>query len=463
MRNIKPLRDIVPSSPAVVMLDVSAANGPSAVFDVANMAVAVSSEMMWPTLLKLSRSLREGAVELDGWRLRSEPSRRKWTSQLVLEEIGGSGGYLVSMSLRPRKTEEALDRIREATVDLEREIEAIGDLESRLEKRYYSIMNPSPEVQAIEADTSSYLPEDWSMEINQIACCAFATDGISPSGFDDEGAAPFELDTTAIIGLETTSHMPGMVFSFQPSGLLSIGADPDLPSSRTVGDIGAALGVMHRLGGMVAHIGLASDVSERNERFSGAAYAHFGGASRDAFLELAAGSVHRDGGIMGRETVNAVLGAWSSACGKMVAANATSIGAAIRLLHEAGHVDDDTAYGECNDLLHVEEAAEGRGILWIRTQHHHYRADYVLDDDGILCDLHLSISEGLADLPVPGDPGFLGSYRIDTDGRIRSSSMHDSGLYRGDVMRALNDLTEAVEMAREGLSEDRYERYLLTN
>ncbi len=445
------------------MLDVSATNGPSAVFDVANMAVAVSSEMMWPTLLKLSRGLRGGAVELDGWRLRSEPSRRKWTSQLVLEEIGGSGGYLLSMALRPRKTEDALDSIRAATADLEREIESISDPEARLERRYESIMNPSPEVQAIEADPSSYLPEDKSTEINQIACCAFATDGVSPVGFDDEGAVPFELDTTAIIGLETTSHMPGMVFSFQPSGLLSIGADPELPSARTVGDIGAALGVMHRLGRMVAHIGLASEVAERNERFSGAAYAHFGSASKDALLELAAGSVHRDGGFMGRATINAVLGVWSAACGKIVAANATSIGAAIRLLHEAGHVNEDSAYGEYNDQLHVEVTSEDSGILWAQTQHHRYRADYVLDDDGILCELRLSISEGLTEAPAPGEPGFLGIYRIDSDGRIRSSSMHESGLYRGNVMRALNDLTDAVGMAREGLSEDRHERYLLTN
>jgi hypothetical protein len=41
--------------------------------------------------------------------------------------------------------------------------------------------------------------------------------------------------------------------------------------------------------------------------------------------------------------------------------------------------------------------------------------------------------------------------------------MHENGLYHGNAMRALNDLTEAVDIAREGLSEDRYERYLLTN
>jgi hypothetical protein len=126
-------------------------------------------------------------------------------------------------------------------------------------------------------------------------------------------------------------------------------------------------------------------------------------------------------------------------------------------------VDEDSAYGGHNDRLHVEETSEDKGILWVRTPHHRYRTDYVLDDDGVLCELHLAISEESAALPAPGDAGFLGSYRVDTDGRIRSSSMHENGRYHGNAMRALNDLTEAVDIAREGLSEDRYERYLLTN
>jgi hypothetical protein len=446
------------------MLDVSAANGPSAVFDIANMAVAVSSEMMWPTLLKLSRTLRDGPVDHGGWRLKAEPSRRPWTSLLVLEEVGGSGGYLISMALRPSKTEAAIDRIRAATAHLERELEAIDDQQIRLDMRYENIMNPSPEVQEIEADPASYLPEDLSTEISQIACCAFASDGISPAGFDDEGAVPFELETTAVIGLETSSHLPGTVFSFQPSGLLSVGLDPELPTTRIVGDIGAALGVLHRLGGIVSHVGLGGEVADRNERLGGAAYEHFGAASKDPLLELAAGSVHRDGGLVGRRTTNAVLGAWSAACGRIVAANAISMGSAIRLLQEHGHVDEDSAYGRHNDRLHVEETSEDKGILWVRTPHHRYRTDYVLDDDGVLCELHLAISEGRsAALPAPGDAGFLGSYRVDTDGRIRSSSMHENGRYHGNAMRALNDLTEAVDIAREGLSEDRYERYLLTN
>jgi hypothetical protein len=444
------------------MRGVSAAHGPGAVFDIANMAVTVSCETMWPALVKLSRSLRTGSVDYAGWRLRTEPSRRKWTTLFVLEEIGGSGGYLFSIALRPRKTDEALDRIRTATAGLELEIEAITDPELRLQKRYDSIMNPSHEVSKIEADPSSYLPEDLSMEINQIACCAFATGGSSPAGFDDEGATPFELETAAIIGLEDSDHMPGMVFSFQPSNLFAIGDDPELPPGRIVGDLGSALDVLHRLGGMISHVGLAADVAERNRRLGGAAYAHFGDATRDRLLELAAGSVHRDGGLVGERSVAAVLGAWSVACGRIVSANAASLGSAIRLLHEQGHVDEESAYCEYDDLLHVEEMSEHSGILWVSTQHHQYRADYVLDNDGILCELHLSTSEGMAQVPAPGEPGFLGSYRFASEGN-GYSEMRRIGPYRGNVMRALNDLTGAVGMAREGLSEDNRECKLVAN
>ncbi|NTF17856.1 hypothetical protein G6L37_05535 [Agrobacterium rubi] len=450
MPKIRPLRDIANVSPASVMLGVSATNAPRAVYDVVDMAVTVAGEMMWPSLLEAARKLKLSPIEDEGWRLRPYSKDKRWNEYFILEEMGGHGGYLFNMRLRPRKTDAALERLAEMMR---------SDVNMGSSTAVDSFLNPADGLIDLNDDPQSYLPEDHCHEIEHLVCCAFSTDGVPPSGFNDEGMTPFELATISAIGPDPVGHMPGRIFAFHPSPFVGIDEMPDVPVSRSVDDIGASVSVLSRLGRMLARLDLSHAVRRRAADLGTIAYQHYWSQDRGPLLELAAVSVYRDGGMIGGATTSSILQVWSHACSKIAAASAIPVSSVIRVLRDAGHVDPEGAYAAYGDLLHVEDGRDGEGALAVRTSVGAYRIDFVTDEDGMVSDLDLVLAD---EVGAARDDGHLGSYRFAPDATLLSHSVSEDEFFRGNVLRALNDLAGSVAMASDALAEDCTRRYMFS-
>jgi hypothetical protein len=460
MPKTRPLRDIPKISPLLAMRGIGAERAARAVVDAVDMAVLVSMEMMWPSLLGLMRKLAHAPVEADGWRVRKHPSHKPGHCHLVLEEIGGHGGYLLAIKLRQTKTDEALDRLRVLSAAVEDKISSISDSEERHRVRHNAIMRPSADIEAIHAEPSSYLPDSECGDIEHIVCCAYSGEGHAPQGYDVEAQMPFELETVIAVGLEPAAHMPGEIFSFQPSWHLACGYEPEIPLSRSVSSIGTSISVLSRMGGMMEAAGLADEVRSRNTLLGGVSYVHHFPQSRTALLEMGAGTVHRDGGMIGGLTVATILQSWKAACCMTIAKNADAAGSAVRLLKDNGHVREADPYVTYGDRCHVVELDEGQGTLVVATQHNRYEADYVLDEDGMITSVCIGIVGDDGRFPAAGEKGFLGSYRIGAGGTV-DADLHEAGFHHGNVMRALHDFTAAVATAAREITQDRTGRLLM--
>jgi hypothetical protein len=248
--------------------------------------------------------------------------------------------------------------------------------------------------------------------------------------------------------------MPGMVFAFQPSWLVEMGDDPEVPVLRTVADAGATVVVLERLSAMLEAAGLSDEVRSRDAQLGHIAYTHYGLRSNSEVMEVAASAVYRDGGLFGAACTRAVSQAFSIACNRIVGENSVPIGTAIRLMREAGHVDEDSAYDECGDSIYVAETGEGHGVMSVVTSHHRYRLEYDLDEDGIVGRLRLSIVDEPDGLdPMSAEHSFLGSYALSPDGHVTARPDDENGFHGGKVIRSLNDLTLSVSLAAEQIQQ----------
>lgn len=429
-------------------------------------AALVSVELTWPAVLKLARKLRdEGPIAQAGWVFRSVDSGRHDYLAFVAEHEDQPGGWLYNSKIAMVMTPEGKEALKTADEAMRLElVEAqalLPEADRKPVNRFTTaFMDDSPAKVAVIADPANYLHQDDCDSIDKLSVCAYFRDGMPPSYSDlgrdtlDEVLADFDK-----------SYILTRVVEARPSvhRRLGLQRNPLMPSQRVAGDIPASIEGMRVMGLGIVAAGLAGVVDARLSELSGVRYEHVGNELEGTIDALGMSAVVRDRGLVGRNVEDTIISLWFAAAASDAKKTSEDFNIVLRLLREHGHTTNDNEF-ECNDAedyYFVQDFGDGRGILWLRTQHGQYRIDFEEDVDGgplrtmvISAQHDPSLEYGGEDIEGfeysfdaaaavgPGKEGFLARFVWDDENEVYH--LMDAGSFSGRTIRDLNVLMRSM-------------------
>lgn len=400
MPSLRPLNSITPVDPRVLLHWSSAEDAARAVYDASHSAAIVSVEMMWPALSVMADQMGTDPILQDGWQLRSIPSPEDQRKILVLEDLAGSGGYLLEMK----------------------------------------------DKQGFPKDSTGVAPIEF------LQCTAFSGEGIGRDRID--GDSLFRLDTLVRLSSEPEDFVLGRVFAIRTDPILSFDGSAEIAISRSLDDMGLSISILHRLGSFLKESGFAPVVGRRLEAVEGAVYKHYGENSRTPAFEIGAHGVVCDGGLVGESTLSQLVKLWRLSCNRIVSDASSAVGSIIRQLRDGGHVDHDSRFSAYGDHLHLQEKSASSGTLVVTTETGDYHLDFMTDGDGLVRECKLLT------LDDDGHASTIGDYRISVQGEVVASTMTNVDFFQRDAVRQLSDATRAIKMSCEALNEYQIRRYM---
>lgn len=412
--------------------------------DVVDAVMVVATDMMWPAILKATRTLGEHTVEFEGWRMRAVATKEPYHATFVLEPQTGRGGYVFDLKLGRDMTEEASQRLRSVTDAIHAEIVASCEVSEQRSRIAEWLFNPTDAETAIKDDPSSYLPPERSTRVKEIVCCAFSNDGATPPGYTGSDDTPRSLEKTLADGFE--GYQSDKIFAARPSWNTK---EPDFSTNKEIWDSSACIFAMRKLSDGLFSMGLSQDIWDRAEELGGLEYRYYCDEARSLLKAIGAGAVVRDGGHVGEFTYSAVHSFVGRSAASDITRRVQTIVELADYLEDGGHTSRANRY-DCNDaddFGFVTSDAYGGRAMFIETQHNLYRIDLgAVDADGCLESLALAIlHDDGHELPAPGpgDAGYLGHFV--PDGHSGGYMACDLFGLESPAIRGFADLTFAVE------------------
>ncbi|MNU29059.1 hypothetical protein D3C71_175060 [compost metagenome] len=374
---LPPLKDINPSAAYVQHLDVNAwalQDATRLVGEVVKPALAVATDMMWPTILAAAIRLKDvPPVVFNGWTLKSTGSESPYRECLVLQPRDGTGGYLFNIQRSIRKGYDA------------------------------------------QGKSTGLLPPEMCTEVESISCIAFSAKKTNPDAYS------LARGTLPVLSRVETEQYDGRVFKCRPSLTMRWGGEAALGIVE-LGEIGAAIFAMQTLSEGLAAMGLERRIEERLRSLEDAAYNHFETEERALLPAIGVGAVVRDGGCVGESVETFVeTFAWRSAAID-VSTRMRELLAIADKLEANGHVSRRTEYGEDDDVAHVIRNGDDGRSLFIKTQNHQFRIDIgPLDANGNPQQVAVGVPKKRdGEIPDYEERGFIGQFDLvgSEDGRV---------------------------------------------
>ncbi|MCV9964960.1 hypothetical protein OIU34_23990 [Pararhizobium sp. BT-229] len=358
-------------------------------------AVAMSVEVLWPSILKLSRQAQSGDIVLsDGWSVRSVRTSDAHDSTFVMEHEDTPGGFLFNCRVRPEKVDG-------------RELEIVS----------------------------------------QVMCCAYRADGLFPPGYSGLGN---ELDETLETGFD--KYQVGQLFNYKPSIHLQL-IGPSfgrflMPSSSPVSDPDMALQAINIVGDAFTELDYEPEIDARAEELGKLVIDHFKAGVADAqLIEMGAGACR--GGFISEQMVGTSHHFWAQAAALDFERLANRLAASIDKLEDDGFTDAVNAF-EWQDMdrsAFVGKTTDGEFMVWLETQQTTYRIDIKRDaDNGTIRELSVAMvngDKGPGAKPTPEDRGYLGEFVREDEGA--DFSIYEIGEMTTSNIRGMNGVISAID------------------
>lgn len=355
---------------------------------VASAAVQASVELTWPIVRKLGLHLRDvGPLVHDGWHFRAVDTGMHHSLSFVAEHEDEPGGWFyncaISMKMTP-EGEAALRAADEAMVVEFAEAQAKLPVADRKPVHRFStsFMDDSPEKVAVKADPANFIHQDECPHVQKFAVCPYYRNGMPPiySGYSRDGLESILKEDYA------NGWVSARTVDVRPSIYLQHGINqkPHMPTSTVVGDIPTSLVGMKVLGFGIQAADMVADVNARIKDLSEMQYVYFGSERGGVIDALGVAAAVQDLGLVEDSVHDLAVDLWKAAAAADATHAAVDFNIVLRLLREHGHTtcDDEFECNDAEDYSFVEEIDEGRGILWLRTQHGQYRIDFIEDANG---------------------------------------------------------------------------------
>lgn len=364
-------------------------------------AVTMSVEVLWPSILKLSRQALAGNIALsDGWTVKSVKTSDDQDSTFVMEHEETPGGFLFNCRVRPE------------------------NIDGR----------------ALEI-------------VSQVMCCAYRADGLFPPGYTGLGN---ELDETLETGFDK-KYQVGQLFAYRPSIHLQL-IGPSfgkflMPSSSPVKDPDMALQAINIVCGALTELGYEPEIHARADALGKISIDHFKAAAADAHLvEMGAGACR--GGFISEQMAITSHHFWAQAAALDFERLADRLATSIDKLERDGFTDPENAF-EWQDMdrsAFVAKPTDDEMMVWLSTQQTTYRIDVKRDaDTGTIRELSVAMvngDKGPGAKPMPEDRGYLGEF-VREDGGT-DFSVYEIGEMTTRNIRGMNGVISAIDsLARE--------------
>lgn len=397
----------------------------SGINTIVDAATTLSIEIAWPVILKLSRKVEEGDIELSsGWTIKSVKVPSGPHSAFVMENADEPGGFLFDVLLRPAMTDEARDRIAAIKAEKMKAVDAIPDREVREAARESLLAITPEEVSAIQRDSASYRDHGDCETVRAVSCTVYRADGLFPPGYNGAGS---ELDDTLALIAQEAFAM-GKLFESRPSALLQFGQVPPYLSfdpSGYVRDPAMTLVAFEVLSEALYELDLVDELSERIELIQPLKYLHHSVEPGFGLLMQMGFDTVTTSGLPGEKALGTAVHYWTAATAIDVTRAAKGLPEAVRKLEERGHTDVGNPFAfRMFDEAFVADVGNGKGkTLWVGsgTLSGCFRVDFEASDDS---DVPILIKAAIvphADRPGrephPDTRGFLFEFEVqDSEG-----------------------------------------------
>jgi hypothetical protein len=409
---LPPLKDINASAAYVQHLDVNAwalQDATRLVGKVVNTALAVATDMMWPTILAAAIRLKGvPPVVFDGWTLRSIGSDSPYRECLVLQPRDGTGGYLF---------------------DIQRSVRTGYDAQGK---------------------STGLLPPEACTDVESISCIAFSAKKTNPDAYS-LARAPLPV----LAKVETGQHQ-GRVFKCRPSLTMRWGGEAALGIVE-LSEIGGAIFAMQTLSEGLAAMGLDRRIEERLRSLEDAAYRHFETEELGLLAAIGAGAVVRDGGCVGDSVATFVETFASRSAAIDVSTRIRELIEIAERLEANGHVSRRTEYGDEDDVAYITSNGDEGRSMFLKTQNHQFRVDIgPLDANGNPEQVTVGLPKRRdGEIPDYDDRGFIGQFDLvgSEEGRVE----YDATMFGSVDSRhliAFNDFAFTVDSLHSSLECD---------